>query len=109
MSWFSQKPKPSEPKQAEPQPPAPEPKPSDDEITLTVKCMKCDERFEVTFSPQGHQNVARTLPAMSAGSRLDAAGRTLSGVFAHRDRNDAQEVDRQISVEVKTRPAPAVN
>jgi hypothetical protein len=60
MSWFSQKPKPSEPKQAEPQPPAPEPKPSHDEITLTVKCMKCDERFEVTFS----RKVIRTSPGL---------------------------------------------
>jgi hypothetical protein len=64
MRWFSHKPKPSEPKQAEPQTPASEPQPAEppipDEITLTVKCMKCDERFKVTFS----RKVIRTSPGL---------------------------------------------
>ena len=60
MRWFFSKSKASEPKQAQPQTPAPEPPPIPDEITLTVKCMKCDERFEVTLS----RKVIRTSPGL---------------------------------------------
>ena len=54
MSWLSRKSKPGTPKQAEP------PAPQDESITLALKCMKCESRFDVTFK----RNVVRTAPGL---------------------------------------------
>ena len=51
MSWFSRKSKPEPPKPAEPQ---------DEAVTLALKCMKCESRYEVTFQ----RNVVRTAPGL---------------------------------------------